>query len=386
MIRDPLLPGSAIGVIGGGQLGRMLALEARRMGYRCVVLDPDPGGPAGQVADEVVAAPLGDADAMLEFARRVDVVTLEWENADLDAVRAIERIVPVRPGSGVLRVAQHRLREKHAARDAGLRTAEFAPVGSRDELRSAVERIGAPAVLKTCSGGYDGRGQARIASADEAELNAAWASLGAGEVDLILEGWVSYEREVSVIIARGTDGAAVPFPVAENVHRDGILDLTLVPARVSDAVAARAREVATRLAEHLGVVGLLAVEMFATSRGDVLVNEIAPRPHNSGHYTWEACAVSQFEQQLRAVCGLPLDPARLLSPAAMANLLGQHAGTGAGRGGVAEALAAPDVALHLYGKAEARPGRKMGHITALAASADEAARVAVAARDALGAP
>jgi len=386
MIRDRLFPGSAIGVIGGGQLGRMLALEARRMGYRCVVLDPDPAGPAAQVADDVVAAPLGDADAMLELASRVDVVTLEWENADLAAVRAIERMVPVRPGSGVLEVAQHRLREKRAAREAGLRTAEYASVGSREELGAAVERIGAPAVLKTCSGGYDGRGQARIGSVDSAELDAAWESLGGGRVELILEGWVAFEREISVVTARGLDGATVPFPVAENVHRAGILDHTIVPARVSDAVADRARQVATRLAEHLDVVGLLAVEMFVTPIGDVLVNEIAPRPHNSGHYTWEACAISQFEQHIRAVCGLPLDPARLLSPAAMANLLGEHAGTGIGRSGIARALAEPDVALHLYGKAEARPGRKMGHITALAGSADEAACIALGARETLRAP
>jgi len=378
-----LLPGSTIGVLGGGQLGRMLALEARRMGYRCLVLDADANAPAAQVADDRITAPLDDAAAMRELARCSDVVTMEWENVDIEATRLLEAEVPVRPGAHVLAVAQHRMREKDAARSAGLGTAEYAAVGSRRDLVRALERIGAPAVLKTCRGGYDGRGQARIADAGEAAVDAAWAELGGAEVELILERWVPYQREVSVIVARGVAGDTACFPVGENVHEEGILDLTMVPARISDDTAAQARRVATRLAEHLDVVGLLAVEMFVTGDGGVLVNEIAPRPHNSGHYTWEACAVSQFEQHLRAVCGLPLDPCALLRPAAMANLLGEHVGPDPGRLDLVRALGRPSVALHLYGKSESRPGRKMGHLTTLADTVDEAREAALMARAAL---
>jgi 5-(carboxyamino)imidazole ribonucleotide synthase len=367
----PVLPGEAIGIVGGGQLGRMFALEARRMGYVVVVLDPAAGGPAAQVADAHIRAPFHDRAAALELARRVRVVTLEWENVDLDTLRAMEEIVPVRPSSAVLEVAQHRVREKDAARRLGVDTAEYRAVDSRESLDDALREIGTPAVLKTARMGYDGKGQAVIRAPEDAD--AAYRAVAARGEEFILEAMVPFTAEVSVVAARGTTGETACFPVTENEHRGGILHLSVVPARVPDAVAQEAVRVAERLAEGLGVVGLLAVEMFVTADGRVRMNEVAPRPHNSGHYTWEACAVSQFEQQLRAVCGLPLGSPALHRAAAMVNLMGEDAGTGRGRGGVVDALREPMTALHLYGKGEARPGRKMGHVTALADTPDEAA-------------
>lgn len=374
-INAPILPGATIGMVGGGQLGRMFALEARRMGYRLVVLDPGDATPAAQFCDQHVQAPFEDVDACLRLARLSDVVTLEWENADVATLRAMGELVQIHPSPDVLEVAQHRVREKDAARRLGVLTAEYRAVRSRDELDAALREIGAPAILKTARMGYDGKGQAPIRSADEA--GAAWDAVAAQGDDFILEARVPFRMEVSVICARNAWGQTACFPVAENEHRRGILHLTVAPARVPDEVAAEAVRVATALAEGLGVVGLLAVEMFVDGDGRILMNEIAPRPHNSGHHTWEACAVSQFEQQLRAVCGLPLGDPALLRPAAMVNLMGEDAGTGLGRPGAARALEVPGTALHLYGKAQARPGRKMGHLTALANTPDEAARRAL---------
>jgi 5-(carboxyamino)imidazole ribonucleotide synthase len=376
-----ILPGATIGVLGGGQLGRMTMLEARRMGYRTLVLDATPGGPGTQVADEQIVAPLDDLDAVRELARRSDVVTLEWENADLGAARAVEEVRPLRPGSAVLAMAQHRLREKDAVRRAGLDTAEYRGVRSREDLRTALAEIGTPAVLKTCEGGYDGHGQRRIERPEEADD--AFAALAALEGELILEAWVPFRLEISVITARTPDGEVATFPVGENGHRDGILDTTVAPADIPDAVEREARRMGEALAETLGVEGLLAVEMFVTGDDRILVNEIAPRPHNSGHYTWEACTTSQFEQHLRAVCNLPLGSTELLRPAAMANLLGDTIGTGLGRASTVDALRVPGVALHLYGKAEGRPRRKMGHLTALADTPGEARERVQRARDAI---
>jgi 5-(carboxyamino)imidazole ribonucleotide synthase len=374
-----VLPGSTIGIVGGGQLGRMLALEARRMDYRTVVLDPDSDAPAGQVADEHIVAPLTDLDAARKLATRSDVVTLEWENADVAAMTELSKHVPVRPGPHVLQVAQNRLREKQAARNLGLSTAPFAQIRSLADLRNALEELGTPAVLKTTFGGYDGRGQRVIHDADDAA--GAFEELGDGEFELVLEGWVDFRLEASVICARSPDGFMASFPVVENVHRNAILDLTIAPARIGAELAARARLVGEALTSGLDVVGLLAVELFITRDDRVLVNEIAPRPHNSGHYTWEACSVSQFEQQLRAVCGLPLEVPELLRPATMANLLGDHVGTGRQVAGFADALGVPMTAVHLYGKAEARAGRKIGHLTALGADQDEATERATRARE-----
>jgi 5-(carboxyamino)imidazole ribonucleotide synthase len=349
----------------------MFALEARRMGYRVVVLDPGEDTPAAQFCDRHLRAPFEDLDACLELARLSDLVTLEWENADVATLREMERIVPVRPGPAVLEVAQHRVKEKDAARRLGVLTAEYRAVGTRGELDEALREIGAPAILKTARMGYDGKGQAVIRG--EADVDAAWNAVAAMGSEFILEAMVAFRMEVSVICARSATGETACFPVAENEHRGGILHLTRCPARVSDEIAAEAMRVATALAQGLGVIGLLAVEMFVDADGRILVNEIAPRPHNSGHHTIEACGVSQFEQQLRAVCGLPLGSPALLRPAAMVNLMGEDAGTGLGRAGVADALRVPETSLHLYGKGQARPGRKMGHLTSLAGDVDEAA-------------
>jgi len=384
---DVVLPGATIGIVGGGQLGRMFALEARRMGYRVAVLDPGADAPAAQVADEHVHAPFDDASAMRALAERSSVVTLEWENADVATLRDIERIVPVRPGPGVLEVAQHRVREKDAARALGVLTAGYRAVSSRAELHEALREIGGPAVLKTARWGYDGKGQAVIrdpAAADDA-FDSVAGGAGEGPVDLILEEWVRFSMEISVVCARTALGEVACFPVAENVHHNAVLDVSVAPARVSAEVADEARRVAETLARGLEVVGLLAVEMFVGEDGQVRMNELAPRPHNSGHYTLEACPVSQFEQQLRAVCGLPLGSVDLLRPAAMANLMGEHAGTALGRPGAAGALGVPATALHLYGKAEARPGRKMGHLTSLGATAGEALERVLRARELLSA-
>ena len=370
MSAAPILPGATVGIVGGGQLGRMFALEARRMGYRVVVWDPAADAPAAQVADETITAPFDDLAAARELARRSDVVTLEWENADVATLRALEAHAPVRPAPAVLEVAQHRLGEKEAARRLGVPTAEYRAVRSLADLHAALAAIGTPAVLKTSRGGYDGKGQAVIRDAGEAE--AAFRSVAPEGTELILEAFVHFRMEISVVVARSAGGEVACFPVGENEHRGGILHSTVVPARISPALADEARRIARALAEGLDVVGLLAVEMFVGVDDVVRMNEIAPRPHNSGHYTWEACPVSQFEQQLRAVCGLPLGSVELVRPAAMVNLMGDDAGTGLGRAGTAEALSIPTVALHLYGKAEARPGRKMGHLTALGASAEEA--------------
>jgi 5-(carboxyamino)imidazole ribonucleotide synthase len=371
--RGPVLPGATIGIVGGGQLGRMFALEARRMGYRVVVLDPGTDTPAGQVADEAIAAPFDDLAAARGLARRADVLTLAWENVDVATLRALEADVHVRPGPHVLEVAQHRVREKDACRRLGVPTAEYRAVSSLDELKGALAEIGAPGVLKTARWGYDGKGQAVIRAAAEAEAAYAEVAAYATEpVELVLEAFVPFRMEVSVVAARSAAGETAAFPLAENVHRGGILHTTVTPARVPASVAMEARRIAEALVEGLDVAGLLAVEMFVTGDDRVLVNELAPRPHNSGHYTIEACPVSQFEQQLRAVCGLPLGSTELLRPAAMVNLMGEDAGTGLGRPGAVEALGVPAAALHLYGKAEARPGRKMGHVTALGDDADQA--------------
>ncbi len=368
-----LRSGATIGIIGGGQLGRMLALEARRLGYRTLVLDPDPLGPAAQVADAHLPGDLADPAVMRELARRSDVVTYEFENVNADAVAAAEAVGIVRPGSAALRVAQHRVREKEAVEALGFGVPRFRSVRSAADL----DGFGLPLVLKTATAGYDGKGQAVVRTAAEAE--AAVAALASGCDLLIAEEWVDFALELSVVCARGADGLTVCFDPGENRHSRGILDLTLAPARIPAAVAARAREVAAGIARGLGIVGLLAVEMFLTRDGRLLVNEMAPRPHNSGHHTLDACRTSQFEQLIRAICGLPLGATDLYAPAAMANLLGDL-WPDTGQPPFHRALEVPGVKLHLYGKAEARPGRKMGHLTVLADTADHAAELAQEAR------
>ena len=370
-------PGATVGVLGSGQLGRMFAIAARRMGYRVHTLSPDDDTPTGQVADREIQAAYDDLDAVREFARGVSVVTFEFENVSAAAAEAAAEHAPVRPAGTVLHTTQNRLREKGFLRNAGFPVAPFSAVRSLEELERALAGIGTPAVLKTAGWGYDGKGQAKIATAADAE--AAWRSLQTDEA--ILEAFVDFEREVSVVGARGLDGSFAHFGVLANDHRNHILDVTVAPAPVSPSVERDAVEIARGILEALEVVGVLCVEMFLTRNGSLLVNELAPRPHNSGHLTFDACVTSQFEQQLRAICGLPLGGTGLLRPAAMANLLGDL--WQGGEPDWAAACAFPEVKLHLYGKATARPGRKMGHLTALADDPEEARRIVLAAREAL---
>ncbi len=376
----PILPGATVGVLGSGQLGRMFALAARRLGYRVHTFSPDTDTPTGQIADREVVAEYDDLDAVRDFARQVDVVTFEFENVPAETAEAVSQVVPVRPGGEVLHVAQNRLREKTFLARHGIPCAPFRHVTSREGLHTALEEIGAPAILKTAGFGYDGKGQARIHQAGEA--GAAWDALGGS--DCVLEAWVDFEREVSVVAARGTDGTFAHYGLIENHHLGGILDVSLCPPSfegMGAVLEAEAEAVTRAVFEALDVVGVLCVEFFVTRAGRLLVNEIAPRPHNSGHLTLNAHATSQFEQQLRAVCGLPLGSVARLRPAAMANLLGDLWTDGTPDW--VAALAFPDVSLHLYGKEEARPGRKMGHLTALADTPAEAARLVRAARAAL---
>lgn len=373
-----LHPPAVIGVFGSGQLGRMLALAARAMGYRIHTFSPEKDSPTGQIAEREVCAAYDDVDAVRDFVRRVDVVTFEFENvAAAVAQVAAEEGVPVRPGGHVLHTTQQRLREKTFLAGAGLPVTPFAAVSGEAELHAAIERIGAPAVLKTAAFGYDGKGQARID--DPAQALAAWEAIGRQEA--ILEGFVDFEREVSVVAARGVDGAFAHWGVIENAHRNHILDVSVAPAAVEPQIAAEAVELARAVLTQLDVVGVLCVEMFLDRRGRLLINELAPRPHNSGHLTIEAAVTNQFEQQARAVCGLPLGSTELLRPAAMANLLGnvwEH-----GEPNWAAALAVPGVKLHLYGKKEARVGRKMGHLSALAGTIEDARAKVMQARAAL---
>lgn len=373
----PILPGSAVGVLGSGQLGRMFALAARRLGYRVHVYSPESDSPAGQVADVEVAAPYDDLDCVRQFAARVAVVTFEFENVPAATADAAAEQTLVRPSGRVLHTTQHRAREKTFLASAGIPVPAFALVDSLDALVAGLDRIGCPAVLKTASFGYDGKGQVRLDAV--ADAAAAWASVGGGAA--VLEALVDFACEVSVVGARGVDGEFVHYGVFENRHARHILDVTVAPAAVSPAVARQAVAIARAVFEALDVVGVLCVEMFVTRDDRVLVNELAPRPHNSGHLTIEAFATSQFEQQLRAVCGLPLGSTRPRSPAAMANLLGDLWQQGEPRWPAV--LAMRDVSLHLYGKAQPRPGRKMGHLTALAATPAEAEALVLAARSAL---
>lgn len=365
----PVLPGASIGVLGSGQLGRMFAIAARRMGYRVHTYSPGYDTPTGQVADLEVDGPYEDLDAVTRFAAGVAVVTFEFENVPAATAAAAAKAAAVRPSGEVLHVTQHRLREKTYLAQHGFPVTPYRAVRSLAELEAGLVELGYPALLKTAGWGYDGKGQVRIAGPGDAA--AAWQTLAASG-EAVLEAFVHYEREVSVVAARGHDGQVVDFGVIENHHVGGILDISLAPARISAACERRAREITRAVLEALGVVGVLCVEFFALPGGELLINELAPRPHNSGHLTFDACVTSQFEQQLRAVCGLPLGATDLLRPAAMANLMGEQWQRGEPRW--AEALALPDVKLHLYGKSDPRPGRKMGHLTALGASAEAAAQ------------
>lgn len=352
----PLPPNATIGLVGGGQLGRMSALAAARLGYRCHILTREHDSPASQVSAAATISDYHEPGGLREFAAAVDVISFEFENVSAEGLEILASLKPVRPSPIILRTSQDRVMEKTFLNGAGVPTAPWAAVDDLDGLGAAVERIGLPAVLKTTRLGYDGKGQAMLRRLEDVE--AAFDTLS--PKPLILEGFIDFAQEISVVAARGEDGAYTAFDTVENRHRNHILDVTLAPARIPEAVDAQAQAIARRVADALGLVGLLAVEMFVDACGRVLVNEIAPRPHNSGHWTIDACPASQFEMHVRAIAGLPLPPAVRHSDAVMKNLVGPE-----------EAalwpaiLATPGLIPHLYGKAEARPGRKMGHVTRL---------------------
>jgi 5-(carboxyamino)imidazole ribonucleotide synthase len=373
----PIEPGATIGVLGSGQLGRMFAIAARRMGYRVHTFSPEDDTPTGQVADVEVAAEYTDLDALRAFARNVSVVTFEFENVPIEAVDAVEEYAPVRPSGVALHTAQQRAREKAFLADRGFPTTPFARAETLDELWTGVAAVGTPAVVKTAAFGYDGKGQHKVTT--PADVEHIWTAIGQQEA--IVEKLVSLQAEISVVAARGLDGEIAEYPPFENRHRQHILDLTTCPAAIPDALRRRAIDITRAVLEELQYVGVLCIEFFVTTDGELLVNELAPRPHNSGHLTFDAAVTSQFEQQVRAICGLPLGSTDLLRPAAMVNLLGDLWVDGAPNW--TAALRSRDVKLHLYGKTEPRPGRKMGHITAMGHTVAEAQERAITARDAL---
>jgi 5-(carboxyamino)imidazole ribonucleotide synthase len=375
--RQTILPGATLGVMGSGQLGRMFAIAARRMGYRVATFSPDEDTPTGQVADSEVTASYDDEEAVREFAKRIAVLTFEFENVPSRTVAWAAEHCLVRPSGEILHICQHRLREKEFLAGAGLPVAPFRKVESAEQLSAAALEIGLPGVLKTAAFGYDGKGQRKLAPGDN--LNEAWEPFNGAPA--VLEKFITFERELSVLVARGADGEMVTWPVCENEHANHILDVTYCPARIPSPVAEKARKLASDVARALDLTGVLAVEMFQQHDGNILINELAPRPHNSGHFSFDASVTSQFEQQVRAVCGLPLGDTASLAHAAMVNLLGDL--WSGGEPNWAAALALPSVKLHLYGKAEAKPGRKMGHLTAIGGDVNEAARIAREARTAL---
>ena len=377
-MESPLLPGGTIGILGGGQLGRMSAIAARRMGYKVRTFDPSPGACAAGIADEHITADWSDTAALTRFAQGCGRITLEFENIPPASVEYVAKSVPCHPSANVLAICQNRRREKEFLRASGIPCANFAVVSSLAELEAAVKTVGFPCVLKTADFGYDGKGQVKLPTA-EADLSAAWSKIG-GAVG-VLEAWVPFQMEISVLVARTVDGRTAVYDPAENIHRNHILHLSISPARISEATAAEARALALRIAEKIQLVGLLAGEMFVKN-GRIVVNELAPRPHNSGHQTFDANETSQFEQHIRAVCGLPLGCTKPLAPSAMVNLLGDVWRNGQ-EPDWTKVLADPSAKLHLYDKGKAAPGRKMGHITVTAPTLEEAIRRAEALHAAL---
>jgi len=371
-----IFPDAMLGMLGGGQLGRMFTLAAHSMGYRVTVLDPDPLSPAGAIADVHLKAAYQDREALQQLADTCAAVTTEFENVPADSLRWLASHCTVRPAGDAVAVAQDRIREKEFVRSCGIDVAPYAVIEKAADLDAADKKL-FPGILKRARFGYDGKGQARVATV--AEAHKAFNDMGAESC--VLEQRVALQCEISAVVARGADGAGRGFPVAENSHRHGILDVSIVPARVPAELAQRAEAWALKIAEKLNYCGVLAVEFFVTDAGALLVNEMAPRPHNSGHYTIDACATSQFEQQVRTLCGLPLGDPRLLSPVVMVNLLGEAWQQGQPQW--ERVFNVPEAKLHLYGKHEARAGRKMGHYTVLGASVDAALKNALAMRGAL---
>jgi 5-(carboxyamino)imidazole ribonucleotide synthase len=374
---QPILPGATIGVLGGGQLGRMFAIAARRMGYRVHTLAPESDSPTGQVADVEINASYLDVEEVRRFASGVSVVTFEFENVPAEAARAAAECAPVRPDGAVLHTTQHRIREKTFLASRGFPVTPFRAVSNADDLRIALEALGCPAILKTAGFGYDGKGQEKILSLDQIDASISRA----GNQEMILEAFVDFASELSVIGARGAGSEFSNWGVIANEHRRHILDVSVAPAAVPRNIAREAVEITRSVLEELDVIGVLCVEFFLARNGRLLINELAPRPHNSGHLTVDACVTSQFEQQLRAVCGLALGSTELLRPAAMANLLGDLWANG--EPDWRAACRIPEVKLHLYGKLEPHPGRKMGHLTAMADSPEEALRLVRSARSGL---
>ena len=374
-----ILPPATIGMVGGGQLGRMFAMAATSMGYEVVVLCDDANAPAAQIAHRTVLGSLDDFDAVTKFASQCDVITLEFENIPSATMAKCNEFAPTFPSANVLAIAQDRLREKSTLRDAGLPVTPFQEVNSSDSLRSAAETLGWPLIVKTARSGYDGKGQHRVESAADAN-SVPWESFDSW----IAEQCIDFDKEVSVIVARKTDGSGQCFPVFENDHTNHILDITTIPASISETLESRAKEIALAAAETLGVVGLICVEMFVAGEENVMINEVAPRTKNSGHITIEALHTSQFEQHVRAICGLPFGDCGLLSGgAAMANLLGDLWEVDGSGPAWESAVAVSGVHLHLYGKEAAKPGRKMGHLTAVGKSVDDARSRVESARESL---
>ncbi len=377
---DAILPGAVLGVMGSGQLGRMFAIEARKMGYRVHTLSPDSDSPTGQIADREVTASYDDEAAVRDFAKGISVLTFEFENVPSRTIEWAAEHCIVRPAGRILHICQHRLREKEFLAGAGLPVAPFRIVNSADGLIAAAAEIGLPGVLKTAAFGYDGKGQRKLMPGEV--LTEAWMPFEGAPA--VLEGFVRFEREISVLVCRGVDGVMATWPVCENEHANHILDITYCPARISESVASAARVLAERVALALDLVGVLAVEMFLLADGSIVINELAPRPHNSGHFSFDASVTSQFAQQVRTICGLPLGSTDSMMPSAMSNLLGDvWLDSRTGTPDWAAALAVPGVHLHLYGKAEPKRGRKMGHITATASDVETAAKNARLARAAL---
>ncbi|WP_096201824.1 5-(carboxyamino)imidazole ribonucleotide synthase [Bacillus sp. FJAT-45350] len=364
MTKRLIEPGKTIGILGGGQLGRMMALSAKAMGYRIAVLEPKSDSPCGQVADVEVIANYDDLGGAEELAKECDVLTYEFENIDGQTAQFLEENLYLPQGHKLLLTTQDRGLEKNAIESLGIPVAPYYLVKTENDLQKAIEEVRIPSVLKTCRGGYDGKGQAVIR--EKADIATAFQTLD-GKGELVLEKWIPFDKELSVIVTRSVSGEVKTFPVAENIHENNILHQTIVPARIPEIVQDRARGLAIRLAEGLNMVGTLAVEMFLTKDNELYVNEVAPRPHNSGHYTMEACETSQFEQHVRAICDLPLGQTNLLKPVVMVNILGEHLSP------VLDKLQQFDtIKLHLYGKEEAKQGRKMGHINVLADTVEEA--------------
>lgn len=367
------LPGATLGVIGGGQLGRMFCVAARTAGYRLVVLDPDPESPAGRIADEHIQTGYTDHKGLDALASKCDVITNEFENVPAESLRYLIQQTPVFPSADALEIAQNRVREKQFAESSGMMPVPYHPINTESDIAEAITSVGVPAILKTATMGYDGKGQHVINQPEE--LDAIYSSLGGAEC--VLEKKIDLALEVSVIVARNEQGT-VCFPIAENEHRNGILHMSIVPARIDEMLAEKAKQQAIALADALDYVGILAVEFFVSRQGDLLFNEMAPRSHNSGHFTKDACVTSQFEQQVRMMCGFKPGDTRLTSPVVMVNLLGDLWPLDSEK-----LLNYPEIKLHLYGKKEARPGRKMGHFNVLAPDLDQALTTARLAYDAL---